>query len=292
MAATEPKRPRPRWRQRRFAYPVLYTLFFFLMTFGGCADRLILYPSTHPLPRAASVQRREAPLPAGSPVEVWVGRSPGALRAEPRAFALTFTGNADRAERAAAYVAADWGTRPVEVWAVNYPGYGGSPGPARMGSIPPAALAAYDALAARAGGRPIFVTGQSLGTTAALYVAAHRPVAGCVLWSPPPLRNMILLRHGWWNLWLLAAPVALAVPPELDSLRNAPKVTAPAVFVLTGRDTVVPVKYQVKVTDAYAGTRQIVRLGDSEHNAVIEGQSLRDYDAALDAIFDSATRPR
>jgi hypothetical protein len=40
-------------------------------------------------------------------------------------------------------------------------------------------------------------------------VAANRPCAGLVLTNPPPLRNMILQRFGWWNLWLLATPVAL-----------------------------------------------------------------------------------
>ena len=88
--------------------------------------------------------------------------------------------------------------------------------------------------ARRAQGKRIFVTGRSLGTAAALYVAAHRPVAGLVLQNPPPLQSLILRRHGWWNLWLLAGPIAMQVPADLNSLRNAPKVTAPAVFVLAG----------------------------------------------------------
>ena len=50
------------------------------------------------------------------------------------------------------------------------------------------------------------------------HVAANRPVAAIVLQNPPPLRQLILGHYGWWNLWLIATPVALGVPSELDSL--------------------------------------------------------------------------
>jgi pimeloyl-ACP methyl ester carboxylesterase len=232
--------------------------------------------------------RLEVPVPGGGVVEIWTARSAGVAEAggtEPRAFVLEFIGNASRAEYMAAAAAEEWGQRPVEVWSVNYPGYGGSPGRASLASIPPAALAAYDALRARAGDRPIFVGGQSLGTAAALHVAANRPVAGAVLWSPPPLRNMILTRFGWWNLWLVAGPVAMGIPSQLDSVRNARNVAAPGVFVVTGRDTVVPIAYQTKVAGAYRGEKKYVRLPDSEHNAVLEGASVAEYQAGLDWLW-------
>jgi pimeloyl-ACP methyl ester carboxylesterase len=273
-----------RWRRRRIVYPALY-IAFLLMTFAGCADRLILYPSTGAR-RFNGIERRDLALSSGARIEIWTARTPAAQGVEPEAYLLTFIGNADRAESAAYVWAQELGTeRSAEVWAVNYPGFGGSTGPARLKSIAPAALAAYDELLTRAHGKPIFVAGQSLGTTAALHVGANRPVAGCILWSPPPLQNMILSHHGWWNLWLLACPIALSIPSELDSLRYAPKVTAPAVFLETGNDSVVPVKYQRKVSAAYAGEKQIVRLPKSEHNAVLEGEAVRQYDEALDRLW-------
>jgi pimeloyl-ACP methyl ester carboxylesterase len=280
----------PRSRKRRATIVVALLGYTLLMTFGGCADRLILYPSTGPL-RLAGTERFEVPVAGARPVEVWVARSEGASGREPEAFALEFIGNASRAEYMAAAAAQEWGGRPVEVWSVNYPGYGGSPGPARLASIAPAALAAYDALKSRAGTRPIFLTGQSLGTTAALHVAANRPVAGMVLASPPPLRDMILKRFGWWNLWLLAGPVAMNVPAPLDSLRNAPKVTAPAVFVLTGKDTVVPLKYQRRVADAYRGPKRYVRRADAEHNDLLEGPAAAEYQSALDWLWSQTVKP-
>jgi pimeloyl-ACP methyl ester carboxylesterase len=192
----------------------------------------------------------------------------------------------------AAVVAEGYGDRPVEVWSVNYPGYGGSAGPARLASIGPAALAAYDELARRAAGRPVIVGGQSLGTAAALHVAANRPgVAGMVLYNPPPLRRLVLQRHGWWNLWLAAVPVALSIPDALDSIGNAKRSTASAVFVLAGADGVVPPKYQRMVVDAYAGEKRVVRAPGAGHNDPLEGAALAEYEAAVDWMWARLPHP-
>ena len=116
-----------------------------------------------------------------------------------------------------------WNDRAVEIWGMNYPGFGGSTGPPRLARIGPAAVAAFDALRREAADAPIVAYGASIGATAALHVAASRPaeIAGLILHNPPPLREMILRQFGWWNLWLLAGPVALQIPRDLDSIANA-----------------------------------------------------------------------
>lgn len=255
-----------------------------LMFFGGCADRLLLYPSTEPLhlPNQTPV---EVDAPGGK-VDVWTLRSAPDANS-PSAFVLNFTGNASRGEIEAEMVFEEWAGHSVEVWSVNYPGYGQSTGPAKMKSIPPAALAVFDELAKRAGDRPIFISGRSLGTTAALYVAAHRPVAGLLLQNPPPLQRLIL-SHGWWNLWLLAGPVALQVPSDLNSLRNAPLVRAPAVFVLAERDTIVPPPYQQMVVAGYGGPKKIVTVLGADHNDPVEGQSAVELREAINWLAGSA----
>src|SRR4051812_40768117 len=151
-------------------------LFFLLVPLSGCADDLLLHPSTGAA-NAGSAERRTIDL-RGKTVEVFVAQSTGAKASgEARAYALEFCGNASRAEYITDYVAKRWGDRPVEVWVMNYPGFGGSTGPASLSAIPPAALATYDALAEQAGGKPIVVAGSSLGCAAALCVAARRPAA-------------------------------------------------------------------------------------------------------------------
>ncbi len=256
------------------------------MLFGGCADRLILYPSTQALNIAGELPVQVA-APGGK-VEVWTERSaPGS---EPVGFVLNFTGNASRGEIEAEMVADEWQGHAVEVWSMNYPGYGQSTGPAKLGSIPPAALAVYDQLAEHAGSRPIFLSGRSLGTTVALYVAAHRPAAGLLLQNPPPLQRLILQRHGWWNLWLLAGPVASGVPADLNSLRNGPRIHVPAVFVLAEKDTIVPPPYQQMVVAAYGGPKKVVTVLGADHNDPVAGQSAVDLVNAIDWLAGPALR--
>ncbi len=259
--------------------PRLLLYFAALMFLTGCADRLLLYPSTDYIDPAGAT-RREITTPKGT-LEIWTARSAIARTIEPKAYVLEFTGNATRAEAVASYDAALWNPRAVEVWAVNYPGYGRSAGRASLASIPPAALAAYDALAKHADGKPIYLSGTSLGTAAALYVAANRPAAGLLLRNPPPIRQIILNRYGWWNLWLFAYPLSLSIPRELDSLANAAKIQAPAIFLLADRDEVVPPPYQQKVLNAYAGPKQAITLRYANHNTPLDDEALRDLAAGL-----------
>jgi hypothetical protein len=149
----------------------------------------------------------------------------------------------------------------------------------------------YDHVAARAAGKPIFLAGNSLGTTAALHVASHRPAAGLVLQNPPAIRNLILTRYGWWNLWLVAAPVALQVPKELDGPTSAAKVKAPAIFVLADKDDFVVPTNQKKVVDAYAGPKQIVPMTGG-HNDGITADAQALFQKGLDWLWEQRTAAR
>src|SRR5438128_2754530 len=136
---------------------------------------------------------------------------------------------------------------------MNYPRFGRSTGPARLNRIGPAALTAFDALRTSAGERPIVLFGASIGSAPALHVAAHRQSAGLILHNPPALRQMILRQFGWWNLWLLAGPVAAQIPKDLDSIDNAKRAHTPAIFLLAERDEIVAPRFHRLVVDAYAG---------------------------------------
>lgn len=287
LAPLRPRRTKPRrWRRWILICLLAYGLMLGLIA-AGCGDRLVLYPTTKAIDTSGLAARRQVAIPGGGHVEIWVSRSAGAARpsAEPQAYVLALIGNAARAEPTAPFFAKDWGQRPVEVWAVNYPGYGGSDGSARLSSIGPAALAAYDELRRHAGDKPIFVQARSIGTAAALHVAASRPVAGCILHNPPPLRQLILGRYGWFNLWLISGPLALSVPSDLDSLVNARRVQAPAIFLLAGADGVVPVEYQNRVANPYAGEKRLVNLPSASHVDRAAGPALVEHESALDWIW-------
>jgi pimeloyl-ACP methyl ester carboxylesterase len=253
------------------------------MMLDGCVDYFVLFPSTGPEDAQGAV-RQYVPFEQGH-VEILRARSPGAQDREPEAFVLAFVGNAARAEQVAAWEASQWKEKPVEVWAVNYPGYGKSTGPAKLRRFPGAALAAYDAVRAQADGRRVFVKGESLGTTVALHVAARRKVDGVVLRSPVPLRTLILGCFGWWNLWVGAGAIATGIPPQLDSLINAPQVGVPGVFILIEPDEIVPVSYQRMVVDAYSGQRRVIERATDNHNGRLTTRAQRELSEAMEWLW-------
>jgi len=260
--------------------------------FKGCASSFLLYPSTDHH-NAMGATSRPVETENGR-LEVWAFRTKACRDAEPLAYVLSFCGNGSRAEDMAWWTAERWRNRPVEVWSLNYPGYGGSEGAAALNKIPPAALATYDSLRAVAKDRPIFIDSDSLGTAASIYVAAKRPVVAMILKNPPPLRSLVFQRHGWWNLWLLATPVALQIPAELNAPTMGPYVNIPACFLLSDHDEVVPPRYHDMVVKAYAGPTLVIDLPYAGHNSPVDAQSEKKVQAWLEQQWSRvfpATQP-
>lgn len=263
---------------------VIGVSYFALIAVAPLSDHLVLFPTTDRIDAGAAIRK---PIPfEGGELEIWTAASKLARqRGQPEVYVLRFYGNADRADRWVAEEAEMWNNRAIEVWGMNYPGFGGSTGPARLARLGPAALAAFDALKQAAGDRPAIVFGASLGTTTALHVAAHRQVAGLILHNPPPLRQIILRQFGWWNLWLLAGPVALQIPKDLDSLANAKTVRAPALFLLAEKDEVIAPRFQRLVVEAYAGEKRVIALRGAFHNSPLEGVALVEFHNGLDWLL-------
>jgi pimeloyl-ACP methyl ester carboxylesterase len=298
-------------RGRRVAV-VLVAFYFAVILFGGLSDHLILFPSKAPINAGGAVPRT-VPFRNGQ-LEIWTAKSQLTHKtARPDVCVLRFYGNADRAERWVAAEAEMWNERAIEIWGLNYPGFGGSTGPARLSSIAPAALCAFDELQRHANENvespvlsgsssanstqptadttacPIVVFGTSIGATAALHVAAQRSPAGLILHNPPALRQIILRQFGWWNLWLLAGPIAMQIPAELDSLANAKASRAPAIFLLAERDKVVAPRYHRLIAGAYAGDKRVITLRGAGHNDPIEGAALADFYGALEWLLPRTT---
>ena len=251
--------------------------------FVNLPDQLLLFPTTQAIDPHGAI-RKTVPFENGE-LELWTARSHLAeQRGRADIYMLRFYGNADRAERWVAAEAEMWHERAVEIWGMNYPGFGGSTGPARLKKIAPAAMTAFDALQREAGERPIVIFGASIGTAPALYIAAHRQVGGLILHNPPPLRQLVL-SHGWWNLWVLAGPVAAQIPSDLDSIANARAVHAPAIFLLAEQDEIVAPRFQRLVVDAYAGEKRVITLRGAHHNSPITGAGLADFYNAIDWLL-------
>src|SRR5262249_18444065 len=152
--------------------------------FAALPDQLILFPTTDPI-KAQGAARKLIPFENGQ-LELWTAKSKLAeKKGHADIYVLRFYGNADRADRWFALEAEMVNERAVELWGMNYPGFGGSTGPARLKRIAPAALTAFDALRRESGERPIVIFAASIGTAPALYIGTQRSVAGMVLHNPP-----------------------------------------------------------------------------------------------------------
>jgi uncharacterized protein len=266
-------------RQTRIALTFV-AAYFILIFFAHLPDHLILFPTRAPIDAGGAV-RKTIPFQNGE-LELWTAISRRAQQnGRVDTYVLRFYGNADRAERWVASEADEWNDRAIEIWAMNYPGFGGGTGPARLSRIGPAVLTAFDELQHHVNGQPIVLYGTSLGTSAALHIAAHRPVAGLILHNPPPLRQMILRQFGWWNLWLLAGPIALQIPRDLDSVSNAKAIHVPAIFLLADKDEVVAPRFHRLVVEAYAGEKRVISLPGAYHNDPIESAALAELNRAL-----------
>lgn len=280
------------FHRRRLATWALLPLALLVMGCVFSPDHLILFPTAGDV-GSIGATRRTLPFERGL-LEIWTARTGGQRSPRhpspeppprPDLYVLRFYGNADRADPNVGEEALEWKLGNAEFWGMNYPGYGGSTGPARLTSIGPAALAAFDALQREAGGKPILVYGTSLGTTAALHVAAHRPVAGVILQNPPPIKQIIRRQFGWWNLWLIAGPLSARIPAALDSLANARAVRAPGVFLLAEKDDMIAPKYQRLVVEAYAGPKQVVTQSGARHNEPLDGETTGKFNAAVASIL-------
>ena len=152
---------------------------------SGCSvDRLLLRPSIGFA--GAPGQAGFIDRPNGPPVRSFTLGTSSCADSEPLALVLCLNGRSDRAEWQIDRVASAWRPYPVELVAINYPGYGDSPGPATVANALSSAEAAFDTLRARAADRPVFVHANSFGCAVALHLSATRPVAGLVLQNPPP----------------------------------------------------------------------------------------------------------
>ncbi len=286
------------WRRRLRTLAIAGVVYALLMFPLGCgrwlADRVLLIPSTEPVPAggasAGSVQTDDGE------VEIFVARSMSAIGGKPERYVLRLMGNASRAEYEAMPTASRWGDRPTEVWAMNYPGFGASQGSAALSSLVPAAEAVWEQMNRQSGDVPCYIDADSMGTAVALSLASRRradlPPAGIILKNPPPLRSLILSRYGWWNLWLLAGPVAAGVPKELDSIVNASGSHAPAIFLQATADGLIPPDHQQRIIDAYAGRSEVVMLHGADHNTLLTFEEESEVRRLIDELFDAGDQPR
>lgn len=260
------------------------------------ADRLVLQPSTDAMD--AGEQQRVV-LDAGpfGALEAFVHAEQPLHEATPELLVLKLPGTGGRAERSSQLPANFLDDVHAEVWTWNPPGYGGSPGRASFNNLPIAALAFFDAVTARrsAADTKIWLMGNSLGCVLALLQASQRTVHGVILRNPPPLIQTIphvaVRRRPGWLHPLLRGPaqwIAKGVPEDLDALHTAAQCTAPALFIQSQADTLVPPALQAMVRENYAGPQNLIQWEGLEHHEMPQEGHLQQLADGIDWLRSQA----
>jgi len=252
-------------------------------------DRIILEPSRHSI--AVPNKRRSLLSHGEGQLELWRHRSgPDNPTRVADLYVLLFPGTASRAEDATGLVDSCWPDLSIEVWAVNPPGYGGSSGQPSLKNIPSMAVRALQELKTHAAGRPLLLAGGSLGCVSALYLASRHHVDGLLLENPPALREVIGAQSGWWHFNWAKSAIARQIPEELDSIRNASRISAPAVFLVALQDRIVPARHQKQIIDAYAGPKRVLDRPAADHDTSLLEAELQQLRALAGWLNDAMMR--
>ena len=148
---------------------------------------------------------------------------------------------------------------PLDVYLLEYPGYGSLSGSPSESSFLEAALAGVDALT----DKPLVLCGESLGGALARLVAARRPVAVRGLILLVPLKNLAEVgkRH-----YPLLPPFLLRDLFRAD--RALASYQGPAAFLIAGMDEVVFTDLSLALRDAHAGPHRTWVEAKAGHNGL------------------------
>jgi uncharacterized protein len=173
---------------------------------------------------------------------------------------IYFGGNAEEVTSFAPFAADTYGERAVLL--VNYRGYGDSGGKPGETALVADGAEIYDWAARRSDidASRIAVHGRSLGGGVAVQVAAMRPVKCVILTSP--FDSALEVAKAIYP-WL---PVSLLIRHPFDSMARAPRIFAPALFLMGEADTLIPMAHSERLAAAWGGAVERVSFEGFGHD--------------------------
>lgn len=223
---------------------------------GICAALFLLQRSLIYLPQpfpSETVSRAAVLSVDGAEIRITVreGSGKGAL--------IYFGGNAEVVPLSAPELAEAFPGRSL--YLPHYRGYGGSTGRPSEAAFLADALAVYDMV--RRSHDDIVVTGRSLGSAMATWVASRRTVSGLVLVTPFDSLATVAARHYPFF------PVRLLLLDRYDAASWAPAVEAPTLILAAGEDEIVPLRSVERLGAAFRpGLASLKIVPGAGHNTL------------------------
>ncbi len=227
-------------------------------------ERLIFHPPDAPAvaPHAIdrSVLRVTVPVGDGLALGGWLARPTQAGDAR-LPLLIYFGGNAEEVSWMAEMSARFPGW---SLLAINYRGYAGNPGSPGETAIAADAIAIHDWGQRRSDVDParIVVLGRSLGSGAAVHLAAARKLAGVVLVTP--FDSLAAVAQNLYRF----IPVGLLLRHRFDSLARAPAIDTPLLALVAANDTLIPPAHARRLYDAWRGPKQWHLIAPADHNSI------------------------
>jgi len=151
----------------------------------------------------------------------------------------------------------------LDVYVLEYPGYGCRSGSPSQRTILAAADEAFEALSDRS---PLYIVSESLGAGAAAHLAGKHPtkVAGLALFAPFDKLTSV----GQQQMPFL--PVGLLMWDRFNPSDSLKDYRGPIKVVLAEADTIIPSKFGQRLYDGYHGPKSVEVIRDAGHNDIAE----------------------
>lgn len=176
---------------------------------------------------------------------------------------LILYGNGSCAVNCAHYADDIQNVATLNVFILEYPGYGDRPGLPSQGSL---SQAADNGLKILPTNQPVYLVGESLGSGVAAHLAGVYPnrIAGAMLLSPFNRLTDVAQYH------MPVFPVHLILMDRFPSEDDLRRYHGPVGVMVDGRDQVVPEKFGLRLYNDYAGPKRLWEFPQSGHIVIAE----------------------
>jgi hypothetical protein len=162
---------------------------------------------------------------------------------------------------------------------MNYRGYGSSEGTPSERTLFADALLVYDSLIdTTIHNGKVVAFGRSLGSGVGAYLGSQRKIDAVVLVTPYDSIRNVARRHYPW------LPISLLIRHPFDSLALAPGLDIRALFLVAGRDEIIPPVHAQSLADEWGGSARWVLIKGATHNS-ISGEA--DYWESIRGLLSS-----